>query len=130
MRGTLNATLIAHKKLANIIKEWKLIISLCGLSKYIALVDDMRTILVFHANNLLLSQAHYYGASCAKKLDGKHRSKDPPSVTRGKLRECLGISLDFGATRITCAIYECNFIKKFRTILLEILKSPNRIKLA
>ena len=82
---------------------------------------------MFHIDDILL--AHVNPAAVtehAKKLDGACGLLDPLAVTRGKLCECLGMPLNFGAMHKACAIAQYDFIKKLCNSLPAELKGPCR----
>ena len=56
-------------------------------------------------------------------------NKDPLSITRGKLYECLGMMIDFGVKR-GVSISQCDFEKKLWESLPEGLKGQCRSTLA
>ena len=66
----------------------------------IAWHETKKSTIIFYADDLMaLHIDPAIVVEYVKKLHGAHSDKDPLSVTRGKLCECLGTTIDFGLKR-------------------------------
>ena len=81
--------------------------------------------MAFHTNDLLMAHGHSQViADFVKKLDEAHVKNDLLNVTRGKLSECLGMTIDL-RTEGKRMFSQHDSIKKFWMPLLEDLHGPN-----
>lgn len=120
--GTLNAAFMAFNKLAKALKSWGVAMNLYDPCVRNSIVGGHQLTLLFHMDDTLLTRESPPSTmQCAKKLDGMHDANDPLTVTRGRARECLGITLDFRDKR-QCAFTQCDFINKFWLSLPEDLR--------
>ena len=75
--------------------------------------------LLFHVDNLLLARVQPQAiTNHVNLLDNLCGEKDLLTVTRGKMNECLGMTLDF-CTKGSVAYSQHDAIKKFWLSLLE-----------
>ena len=85
---------------------------------------------MFHADDLVMSHADpAILTEHIEKLDGVHDNKDHLSITRGKLYEHLGMTIDFGLKR-KVAISDSDFVKKMWVSSPEGLRGQCRSTLA
>ena len=109
--GTMNADLLAHKKLAKAFKSWGFTTSRhdpCGWNK---IETDNQITIMFHIDDLMKS--HELGTvekKCIKFLDEACGSKDHLTVKRDRTHECLGMKIDFSVKR-GVTIMQYDFIK-------------------
>ena len=110
--GTLNAALLRHKKLANAFGGWKLIMNPYDPCVWNLLVGNKQLTIMFHIDDLMMSHVDpEIVTEHVKKLDGVHGNKHPLSITRGKMHEYLGITIEFGLKR-GVSISQYDFMKK------------------
>ena len=96
MCGKMNAALMAHKKLARHLKR-------CGyeMNPYDPCVWNKMVLikqltLLFHVDDVLMNhESTRVITDHVKFLDQECGSNDPLTVTRGKVHECLGVTLNF-----------------------------------
>ena len=69
------------------------------------------------------------GSKHVKLLDGAYGTKDPLTITRGKLHEHLSITIDFNL-KLGLSFSQCDFIKKLIKDLPDELKRSSRTTLA
>ena len=94
--GTLNAALMAHKKLTKLLRSWGLEMNPCDPCAWNKIVMEKQLTLMFHTDDAMLNHVcPQVVAEHIKKLDGSYGSKDPLTATRGKIHECLGVTIDF-----------------------------------
>ena len=95
----------------------------CGWN---AVIDGKQLTTLFHVDNLMAAHMHPgVVTEHIKLLDGVYGTKDPLTVTRGKIHEFLGITIDFSLQR-GVAFSQYDFIKKFWKSLPEDLKGSYR----
>ena len=84
-------------------------------------VEGSQLTVVFHIDDLMISHKSASVVSqLIKKLNAEYGSRDPLTVTRGKLHEYLGMTIDF-SIKGECAFSQYDYLKKlFDSILLVI----------
>ena len=84
----------------------------------------------FHVADVLMThRCSQVIANFVKNVDEVHVKNNHLTVTRGKLHECLDITIDF-RIEVKCVFSQCDSIKKFWMSLLEDLRGPNDTTLA
>ena len=125
IHGTMNAVLLLHKKLVKSFKNWGLTMNLhdpCVWNK----VDEGSQLIIFHIDDLILAHSKpMITTKYIKLLDGIYGSKDPLTVTRGRIHEYLGMTIDF-SMKVGVAITQYDFVKKMYKELHEDLKGAYR----
>jgi len=112
--GTMNAALLAYKKLAKLFKVWGFVMNPYDPCVWNKEVRKFQLSILFHIDDLLISHRHPEVVMLfIKKLEKECGVKDPLTVTRGKLHEYLGMTVDFSATGI-CKMTQYDCIKKLR----------------
>ena len=80
-----------------------------------------------HADDLIISHVNPMVVNDhIKMLDEEHGSKDPLSVSRGKIHEYLGMTIDFNEILGACIITQYDFIKKLHSGLADGLRGKSR----
>ena len=94
--GTVKAAIKAYKKLARYLKSWGLEMNPYDPCVWNKLVDGNQLTLMFHIDDILLMHLlSQVVTEYIKKLDSRYSKNNPLIVTRGKLHEYLGMTLDF-----------------------------------
>jgi len=122
--GTLNAALLSYKKLARAFKEWELVMNPYDPCVWNVYVNKKQLTIIFHVDDLML--AHVMPVVVTehiKLLDGVYGTNDPLTVTRGKVHEFVGMTIDFSLKQ-GVAFSQYDYIKKFWNELPEDLKGP------
>ena len=110
--GTMNAALLAYRKLAKLFKSWGLIMSPNDPCVWNKDVNGEQLTIMLHIDDLLL--AHLEASIITefnRKLDREYATHKPLTVTRGLTHEYLGQSLDF-SFKGQCAMSQYDFVKK------------------
>ena len=82
--------------------------------------------MIFHIDYLMITHLQpQIETEHVKLLDGTYDSYDPLTFARGKVHQCLGITLNFGLKR-GVTFSQCDFIKKFWLDLPQELRGPYR----
>ena len=124
--GTINAALMAYRKLARCLKEWGFEMNPYDPCVWNAIVEGEQTTLLFHVDDVLLThKMASVVTEYIKRLDSTCGQNDPLAVTRGKIHEYLGMTLDF-RRKGEVAFTQYDAIKKFWLSLLPELKGPYR----
>lgn len=111
--GTMNAALLAYKKLAKLFKEWGFTMNPYDPCVWNKTFTKYQVTTVFHIDNLLLScKVSSMVTLLITKLQKEYGSKEPLSVTRDKFHEYLEMVLDFLQNNV-CMLSQYDFIKKF-----------------
>ena len=81
------------------------------------MIEEKQMTVLFHIDDLMLAHLMpHIVTELIRLLDGVYGSQDPLTVTRGKIHEYLGITIDFSLKRgvVMC---QYDFVKKFWNIL-------------
>ena len=94
--GTMNAALLAYKKLAKLFKSWGMTMNPYDPCVWNKIVKEKQLTILFHIDDILLSHM------CANittlyinKLQKEYGKMDALTVTRGKVHEYLGMTVDW-----------------------------------
>ena len=124
--GTMNAALLAYKKLANLFKQWGLTMNPYDPCVWNKDIEGSQFTVVFHVDDLLMSHLSPHVVSdIIEKLDKEYGSKDSLTVTRGPVHEYLGMTVDF-RTPGECSFSQYDYIKKLLMGTSEALQSTYR----
>ena len=124
--GTMNAALLAYKKLAKLFKQWRLTMNPYDPCVWNRNINGKQFTVVFHIDDLLMChESPHVVSMIIKKLDDKYGSKDSLTVTRGPVHEYLGMTIDF-RVKGECAYSQYDFLKKLILSLPESLKASYR----
>ena len=124
--GTINAALMAYRKLARYLKKWNFEMNPWDPCVWNALVEGKQLTLLFHIDDVMLTHVlHNAVKECIKRLDDVCGKNDPLTVTRGKIHENLGMTIDF-RIKGQVAFSQHDAIKKFWASFLPELKGPHR----
>ena len=120
MHGTMSVVLLSHKKLANIFRGWDLVTSLCDPCVWSKDVESKQITITFHADDFMTVTKFI-------KLSNQNcGTKDLFTVTRGKRRGFLGMTLNFDAAKNAFVMSRCDFVKKLHVSLSNYLRGPPR----
>ena len=120
--GTMNAALLAYKKLAKLWKQWGLVMNPYDPCVWNADIQGSQFTVVFHIDDLLMShRSATVVTDMIKKLDREYGTKDDLTVTRGRVHEYLGMTIDFTVPG-ECAFSQFDYIKKMISLLPDSLK--------
>ena len=90
------------------------------------MIQGTQLTVLFHIDDLMIShKLPQVVTEQIKLLDEVYGKHDPLTVTRGKIHEYLGITIDFSLKR-GVAFSQFDFVKKFWSSLPEDLKGPYR----
>jgi len=124
--GTMNAALLSYKKLARSLASWGLIMNPYEPCVWNCIIEGKQLTTLFHIDDLMLAHLQpQIVTEHIKKLDGVYGNQDPLTITRGKIHEYLGITVDFSLKR-GVGFSQYDFIKKFWNSLPPDLKGPYR----
>ena len=94
----MNAALLAYKKLVKLFRKWDIKINQSNACIYNILVNRKQFTIVFHIDGLLLSNKNPNIVTLyIRKLQQEYGSREDLTVTKGKIHEYLGMTLDFRA---------------------------------
>ena len=92
----MNAALLAYKKLAKLLTGWEFVMNVYDPCVWNRQIAGTQCTFVYHIDDILLS--HFQPETVTdyiKRLESKYAHLDPLTVTRGKLHEYLGMTVDF-----------------------------------
>ena len=122
--GTMNAALLADKKLAKLFLEWGFVMNPYDPCVWNKMVDGKQMTIMFHIDNLLMSHKHPHIVTLfIKKLEQQYAMRDPLTVTRGLIHEYLGMTFELRVT-VTgqVALSQYDYLKKFYNSLPDDFK--------
>ena len=94
--GTMNAALLAYKKLAKLFSEWGFKMNPYDPCVWNMTVDGKQFTIIFHIDDLMLSHLHANIVTMyINKLQEAYGKREDLTVTRGKVHEYLGMTVDF-----------------------------------
>ena len=112
--GTMNTALLSYKKLVKSFKGWGMTMNLCNLCVKNKMDDNKQITIIFYIDNLMLVHKNpIITTKYIKLLNEIYRSKDPLTVTRGKVHEYLDMTIDF-LLKIGYSITQYDFAMKMR----------------
>jgi hypothetical protein len=121
--GTMNAALLAYKKLAKLFRLWGFKMNPYDACVWNKLVNGKQFTIVFHIDDLMLSHMNPNIVTLyIRKLQKEYGSLENLTVTRGRVHEYLGMTIDFrvkGEVRFS----QYDFVKKLLNSLPESLNS-------
>ena len=124
--GTMNAALLAYKKLANLFKEWGFIMNPYDPCVWNKMVGKYQMTIMFHIDDLLMSHMKPEIVTLyIKKLEQEYGKRDPLTITRGLVHEYLGMTFDL-RRKGEVALSQYDYIKKMRNRLPEEMKKGYR----
>jgi hypothetical protein len=110
--GTMNAALLAYKKLAKLFKAWGMTMNPYDPCVWNADIEGTQFTVVFHVDDLLMShKSAEIVTMMIKRLDTEYGTRDELTVTRGPIHEYLGMTIDF-TVKGECAFSQYDFLKK------------------
>jgi hypothetical protein len=110
--GTMNAALLAYKKLAKLFKLWGFKMNPYDACVWNKMVNGKQFTIVFHIDDLLLSHLNPNIVTLyIKKLHKEYGTLENLTVTRGKVHEYLGMTIDF-RVKSEVRFSQYNFLKK------------------
>ena len=117
---------MAYRKLAWYLKQWGYEMNPYDPCVWNAVVMGKQITLLFHIDDVLLThELANVVSEHIKLLDEVYGQKDLLTMTRGKVHEYLGMTIDFRQEG-SVAFTQYDAIKKFWVSLLEELKGPYR----
>ena len=110
--GTMNAALLAYKKLAKLFRSWNFKMNPYDACVWNKLVNGKQFTIVFHIDDLLLSHLNPNIVTLyINKLNKEYGSLANLTVTRGKVHEYLGMTIDF-RVKFEAWFSQFDFLKK------------------
>ena len=120
--GTMNAALLAYKKLAKLFRSWGFKMNPYDACVWNKMVNENQFTIVFHIDDLLLSHKNPNIVTLyIRKLQQEYGSREDLTVTRGKIHEYLGMTLDF-RVKFEVRFSQYDFLKKLFNSLPESMK--------
>ena len=118
----MNAALLAYKKLAKLFTDWGFVMNPYDPCVWNKEIEGKQFSFMFHIDDLLGSHYLLHIVTLyIKKLKDEYGSNDPLSVTRGKVHEYLGMTIDF-CVKGEVALSQYDYIKKMYNSLLDDMK--------
>ena len=110
--GTMNAALLAYKKLAKLFRSWDFKMNPYDACVWNKMVNDKQFTILFHIDDLMLGHlcpniVTFY----IQKLQKEYGSLANLTVTRGRLHEFLGMTIDF-RVKLEARFSQYDFLKK------------------
>jgi hypothetical protein len=117
--GTMNAALLAYKKLAKLFREWGFKMNPYDPCVWNKMVNGKQITIIFHIDDLMMSHKNPNIVTLyIRKLEKEYASRDPLTVMRGKLHEYLGMTVDF-RTKLQVTFTQYDYLKKLFNDLPE-----------
>ena len=124
--GTMNAALLAYKKLAKLFKKWGFKMNPYDACVWNKMVNGKQFTIVFHIDDLLLSHLNPNIVTLyIRKLHNEYGSLENLTVTRGKVHEYLGMTIDF-RTKYEVRFSQYDFLKKLLNSLPESMSTGKK----
>ena len=121
--GTMNAALLAYKKLAKLFAEWGFVMNPYDPCVWNKMVGKEQMTIMFHIDDLLMAHKHAHIVTLfIKKLEHVYGKRDPLTVTRGLLHEYLGMTFDL-REKGEVALSQYDFVKKLYDELPDDMKT-------
>lgn len=107
--GTMNAALLAYKKLAKLLKGWNFIMNPYKPCLWNRLVNQKQMSMLFHIDDIFLCHKSPVMVTIfIKKLEAEYGKLQALTVTRGLLHEYLGQTVDFRIKgEVAFSQYDC-----------------------
>ena len=110
--GTMNAALLAYKKLAKLFRSWGFKMNPYDACVWNKIINGKQFTIVFHIDDLLLSHLNPNIVTLyIRKLQKEYGSLANLTVTRGKVHEYLGMTIDF-RVKSEVRFSQYDFLKK------------------
>ena len=124
--GTMNAALLAYKKLAQLFRDWGFVMNLYDPCVWNLMVGTHQMTIMFHIDDLLMSHRRAdVVTKYIKLLEQQYGKRDPLTVTRGLIHEYLGMTFDL-RTKGEVALSQYDYIKKMHNRLPDEMKGRYR----
>ena len=124
--GTMNAALLAYKKLAKLFKGWSFVMNPYDPCVWNKMVGKYQMSIMFHIDDLLISHMKPETVTLyIKKLEQEYGKRDPLTITRGLVHEYLGMTFDL-RRKGEVALSQYDYIKKMHNRLPEDMKKGYR----
>jgi hypothetical protein len=124
--GTMNAALLAYKKLAKLFRQWGFKMNPYDACVWNKMVNGKQFTIVFHIDDLLLSHLNPNVVTLyIRKLHKEYGSLENLTVTRGKVHEYLGMTLDF-RVKSEVRFSQYDFLKKLLNSLPESMSTGKK----
>jgi hypothetical protein len=124
--GTMNAALLAYKKLAKLFRAWGFKMNPYDACVWNKMVNGKQFTIVFHIDDLLLSHLNPNIVTLyIRKLHKEYGSLENLTVTRGKVHEYLGMTIDF-RVKSEVRFSQYDFLKKLLNSLPESLSTGKK----
>ena len=124
--GTMNAALLAYKKLANLFKDWGFVMNPYDPCVWNKMVGKHQFSIMFHIDDLLMSHRKAEIVTLyIKKLEREYGKRDPLTVTRGLVHEYLGMTFDL-RTKGQVSLSQYDYIKRMHDRLPDELNVQYR----
>ena len=121
--GTMNAALLAYKKLAKLFTQWEFKMNPYDLCVWNMMVNGKQLTIIFHIDDLMMSHKNPNIVTLyIRKLEKEYAKRDPLTVMRDKVHEYLGMTIDF-RTKLQVAFTQYDNIKKLFNDLPEDMKT-------
>ena len=121
--GTMNAALLAYKKLAKLFAEWGFVMNPYDPCVWNKMVGKHQMTIMFHIDDLLMAHKHAHIVTLfIKKLEQVYGKRDPLTVTRGLVHEYLGMTFDL-REKGEVALSQYDFVKKLYDELPDDMKT-------
>ena len=124
--GTMNAALLAYKKLSKLFKQWGFVMNPYDPCVWNKMVEESQFSIMFHIDDLLMCHAlSHVVTSYIKKLEQEYGKRDALTVTRGLVHEYLGMTVDFRVA-LEVSLSQYDFVKKHHNDLPDSMKKGYR----
>lgn len=124
--GTMNAALLAYKKLAKLFKSMEMEMNPYDPCVWNKIINGKQLTVIFHIDDLLISHAQAEVVTeFIERLKQAYGQREDLTVTRGRVHEYLGMTIDFN-TKFECAFSQYDFLKKLFNSLPKSLKCDYR----
>ena len=121
--GTMNAALLAYKKLAKLFTEWGFVMNPYDPCVWNKMVGNHQMSIMFHIDDLLMAHNKSHIVTLfIKKLEQAYAKRDPLTVTQGLVHEYLGMTIDF-RRKYQVALSQYDFVKKLNNDLPDDMKT-------
>ena len=118
----MNADFLAYKKLAKLFRKWDFKMNPYDAYVWNKMVNGKQFTIVFHIDDLLLSNKYPNIVTLyIRKLQQEYGSREDLTVTRGKIHEYLGMTLDF-SVKLEVRFSQYDFLKKLFNSLPKSIK--------
>ena len=124
--GTMNASLLAYKKLAKLLTKWGFVMNVYDPCVWNKLIERTQCTIMYHIDDILAGHLSPEVITMfVKRFEKEYATLDPLTVRRGKLHEYLGITLDFRwEGEVALSMYD--YLKKMHDSLPDSMKSTYR----